>query len=154
MYNETRGLVNSTVMPLNNLTRNTNMKSMKSTTLFLTAFFLFANITYSVAETNIAPIGEWAIEKKHSSGATIRVEMSITENNIFSGVMLVNGVTNWTYGGIWELNNNEFIYTYKESSKPLPENYQDTDVIISVTKEKYVSKSKLSGEINTYHKIY
>lgn len=122
-------------------------------TYLIVIFGLFSNAVYCDVQSSSAPIGRWEIEKKHSSGATIKIEMEITVDNKFSGVMFINGVANWAYGGTWSLSNNEFTYIYTESSKPLPEDYHDTDIIISISEKEYTYKSKLSGEVNTYHRM-
>jgi hypothetical protein len=126
------------------------MKNILPLMILVSMLFLTPLATY--AEENIvkAPIGEWVIEKKHSSGAVIKVKMNIEDSHKFSGVMLINENVNWTYSGIWELSGNEFTYTYQKSSKQLPENYSDTDIILSVDHTSYKYKSKLSGETGTY----
>ena len=129
------------------------MKIIYSMKLFLVIFLLTSISAYSEETSSRAPIGDWVTEKPHSSGAIITVQMKIEENHKFSGSALVNGTVNWTFSGDWEVSGNELTYTYRESSKPLPANYKDTDIIISVNDSSYHYKSKLSGEINTYTRI-
>jgi len=129
------------------------MKIRNLLTYFLVIFSLFSNTACREGEPGNAPIGKWEIEKKAPTGEIIRIEMDIKPDNMFSGVMLVDGVSTWTYGGTWSLNNNEFTYVYTESSKPLPDNSDDTDIILSISEDEYTYKSKLTGEVNTYHRM-
>ncbi len=120
--------------------------------LFIIAILAPVSV-YSGETYTTVPIGRWVIEKPHPSGAMITVQMQIGEDHHFSGSMLVNGAVNWTFAGDWEMSGNEITYTYRESSKPLPENYKDTDVIISIDETSYSYTSKLSGETNTYTRV-
>lgn len=129
------------------------MKLRALLTYLVVIVVLFSNAACREGEIDGAPIGMWEIEKKNPSGEIVRIEMEIAPDNRFSGVMLVDGVTTWTYGGTWSLDNDEFTYIYTESSKPLPANSDDTDIIISISENEYTFKSKLSGEVNTYHRM-
>lgn len=129
------------------------MKLRDLLTYLVVIVVLFSNAACREGDSSGAPIGMWEIEKKQPSGEIVRIEMEIKPDNRFSGVMFVDGVTNWTYGGTWSLDNDELTYNYTESSKPLPENSDDTDIIISVSEDEYTFKSKLSGEVNTYNRM-
>ncbi|MGB5340082.1 MAG: hypothetical protein WBO06_13425 [Gammaproteobacteria bacterium] len=116
-------------------------------------FVLFGNTACREDEIASAPIGKWQIEEKQASGELVRVEMEIKPENKFSGVMFVNGVPAWTYSGIWKLKNDELTYIYTESSKPLPDNSDDTDIVLSISENEYTFKSKLTGEMSTYRRM-
>lgn len=126
------------------------MKFKKLIISIITALLFISISVFAQVNKVKAPIGNWAIEKTHPTGAIIKVQMEIRDDNTFNGVVLVNDAVNWSYGGIWKLNGNEFTYIYKESSKPIPENYEDVDVVLSVDGNNYTYKSKLSGEVRTY----
>jgi hypothetical protein len=130
---------------------------MKTITLLVLPLILFLSFAssagVSVESKNYrAPIGEWVIEEEQS-GSTVRVRMTITNDHRFSGVSFVDEVLSWTYSGVWKMSGDEFTYIYKESSIPLPENFEDTDIIISVDDFSFKSQSKMKGSIFTYIRV-
>lgn len=129
------------------------MKLRNLLTYFVVIFGLFSNTAYCAAESIRAPIGKWETAVKDSSGAIIKVEMEIKADHTFHGLAYKDGIPYWTYGGRWSLDNNEFTSIYTESSQPLPENYRDTDILISVGENEYTYKSTINSKVNTYHRM-
>lgn len=129
------------------------MKILTSLRLLLVVFMLTSASVYSGDAPSIAPIGDWEVEKLHASGAIIKVQMKIEEGGLFSGFLLVNGDVNWEFSGDWKMSGDELTYTYTKSSKPLPKNYKDTDVILSISELSFDYESKLTGEKNTYTRV-
>jgi len=131
---------------------------MKTITLLVLPVILLLSFASSAgisAESRkySAPIGEWVIEKKQISGNIIEVRLSVSDDRKFSGTMYVNGVVGWKFSGAWVLQGNKFTYIYKESTIEMAENYQDTDIIISVDNLSYKFQSEKTGEVDVFMRV-
>jgi len=98
-------------------------------------------------------VGKWHTNKKHSSGAMISVDLQINPDKTFLGKMFANGHLIWSYGGQVKFNGKELKWIYKESSKQLPPNYKDIDMIITVDSDKYTYTSGMTGQDGLYYRI-
>lgn len=130
-----------------------NSKFFRIVIIFI--LIVFTNAALSAEITYSGLVGKWQAEKPYPSGAIVTVELEITSDNTFRGIAFVNGVPNsiWTYNGTLQLKGNELTWSYLKSSRPMPLNYQDVDLILSIEDQKYTYKSKLSGEIGSYDRI-
>jgi hypothetical protein len=130
-----------------------NMNSKFFRIVIISILIVFTNAALSAEITYSGLVGKWRAEKPHPSGAIVAVELEITSDNTFRGIAFVNGVPNWTYNGTLQLRGNELTWSYLKSSRPMPPNYQDVDLILSIEDQKYTYRSKLSGEISSYDRI-
>lgn len=133
--------------------KGNTMKAVYLLKLVLVSFLFASHSGYATQDEVSAPIGSWVIEKPHPSGAMIKIDMTIKENHEFSGVMRSNGVVAWEFSGSWIFSGNEMTYTYIESSRPLPANFKDTDVVLVVNDLVYKNVSKLTGNTNIYTRV-
>ena len=98
-------------------------------------------------------VGKWYSEKPHPSGALISADLEIKPDHTFSGSAAVNGNVVWQYDGTVTLDGNNLTWKYVHSSKPMPPNATDTDIIISINSDSYSYKAGLGGEVNSYQKV-
>jgi hypothetical protein len=99
----------------------------------------------SISATSL--VGKWSASEKMANGATMSTSLTLTQNMKFSGVATVQGTEVWNYSGTWEVNGNQLIWHYQNSSPPLPESAKtDVDDIASVDATKLVLVSHLSGK--------
>jgi hypothetical protein len=129
------------------------MKYGLARVVILCSLLFITNHTFADDIDFSALVGKWRAEKPHSSGAVVAVELEIKTDKTFSGIALINDVPKWTYDGTLVLKGNELTWTYLNSSKPMPPDYQDVDKILSIGKDKFTYKSSVSGEINSYARI-
>lgn len=117
-------------------------------------FAIFApNLVYAEDVSFESLLGKWRTNKTHSSGALITVEVELKPNKEFYATAYINGVASGRFNGVFALKGNELIWTYLDSSIPIPVNYKDTDVILSIEKDKYTYRSTLTGETGWYERI-
>jgi hypothetical protein len=135
-------------------TRGENMKSTFRKLAFISALVLIAQFSSAAEITFGKLVGEWESETQNVSGDTIEVQLEITADHIFSGIVFENRVPVWTYAGTCELNGNELTWTYEHSTKPLEPNTQDIDVIQTIDAQKFTYTSKLTGEPGSYDRVH
>jgi hypothetical protein len=105
--------------------------------------------TYVHGQPVSAPslIGAWSVSEKMPNGPTVSTSVVLTNNMKFNGVATVQGTEFWKYSGTWELNGNQLIWHYENSSRPLPESAKtDIDDVVSVDATKLVLLSHASGK--------
>jgi len=131
------------------------MKPIALITLFISILFsVSAWAGSNTMETPAtAPIGEWVYEGKWPTGEVVEARMTVTVDGRFFGVRFINGQLEWTYSGVWRIAGNEFTYVYKESENLLPDNYEDTDIILSVNDFRAKFQGKSTGDIITYIRV-
>jgi hypothetical protein len=134
-------------------TQGENMKSTIKKIALVSALFLFAQLSSAAEITFGKLVGKWTSERLQPSGDTIAVQLEITSDHIFSGIVFENRIPVWTYAGTCELNGNELTWTYLQSTRPLEPNTQDTDVIQTIDARKFTYTSKLSGEPGSYDRV-
>ena len=100
-----------------------------------------------------APIGEWVYEGKWPTGEVVEARMTVTADGRFFGVRSIDGNLEWTYSGVWRIVGNEFTYVYKDSENRLPDNYEDTDIILLVNDFSAKLQGKSTGVIVTYMRV-
>jgi len=113
---------------------------------------MFAQVSPAAEFTFDQLVGKWRAERLQPEGETVVVELEITSDHIFSGIVFANRVPVWTYAGTCELKGNELTWTYLESTQPL-EHEQDTDVIESIDSKQFTYTSMLSGETGSYDRV-
>lgn len=111
----------------------------------------------AVAQPEISPIslvGRWTTEAKHPNGATIAVDVVLTQNLKFRGSSTVDGKPFLEYGGTWSVTGNTLTWRYETSSglSPAP-GTTDSDEIVSVDVSRLILRSKLSGKQHEYIRI-
>lgn len=97
-------------------------------------------------------VGHWRTEQIQPSGSAIVIELEVKGNKTFKGQAIIDGNAFWTYSGRLELTGDRLIWTYLESSMPLPENYKDIDTILSIEEQRYTYRSLKTGKINRYER--
>jgi hypothetical protein len=127
---------------------------MRLRTLLLLVY-VFTSVPQIHAEgaavSPISLVGKWSGTEHVANGATRVIEIEIRQNLRFAGSAAVDGKVYWTYGGTWELKDNQILWHYDASSRPLPEKAKaDIDDIVSVDAEKMVLHSRLTGKQNIF----
>lgn len=97
--------------------------------------------------------GIWAGGQPGPNGLTLDGTMALQADGTFKGEVKANGQVIWTYAGTWQLNGWTIALAYLESSRPLPENFVDTDDIQSVDGNMLVMTSRLSGKQHTFVRL-
>jgi hypothetical protein len=121
--------------------------------VILTFAVLYSSAILSEEIAFPALIGKWHSEKPHSSGAMVSNDLTINQDQTFSGMASISGKAIWQYDGTVDLQGNQLTWRYLHSSIALPPDYTDTDTIISADSNSYTYKSEKSGETNSYQKI-
>jgi hypothetical protein len=98
-------------------------------------------------------VGTWTLQRLLPSGELMAVRLEITPDHTFSGTITTNGAVTWTYSGTFTLKGNQLTWTYVESTKPLPPNFQDTDLILSVKADSFSYSSTSSSETGVYDRV-
>ncbi len=91
-------------------------------------------------------VGLWSGSGDGPNGLRIDSSMAIRADGTFSGDASIQGQLIWTFVGTWRVDGCSVAFAYLESSRPLPENYIDTDDIESIDDNLMVSTSRLSGK--------
>jgi hypothetical protein len=110
--------------------------------------------TQGIVESPIALVGKWSGSERTPDGATVTVELVLTQNMKFTGSSAVNGKVFWTYGGTWEVNGDTLTWRYEFSSRPLPESAKsDIDDIAALDAERLVLLSRVNGKRNVFLRV-
>jgi hypothetical protein len=119
--------------------------------------FLFASpaIGPAAAQTLCtALVGKWFGTATRPSGPTLATTFEVKNDATFQGSVDANGAPFWTFSGTWECKGRQLTWTYRESSRPLPDAAKvDTDEIMSVDTERLVLRSTLSGQNRSFSKM-
>ena len=126
---------------------------MKTKILIMLLAISLSNISLSQAISESNLIGNWRAEKTFKSGVNLVTELEVTSVHEFKGKGYIDDILIWTHEGTWKLNGNDIIWIYTKSNIELPDNFQDTDTIISVDKDKYTSKSHMSGNLTIHYRM-
>lgn len=122
--------------------------------VFIAILVLFAPFTYASKATIERLVGEWKLEKPDPSGVIlIGVHLEITSDHKFKATSFANGTPVSTYVGTFELKGSEVTWTYLHSGGALPPNFQDTDIILTINKKRFIYKSKSSTETGIYYRV-
>ncbi len=98
--------------------------------------------------------GKWTGAATSPRGDVMTTTVALNSDASFAGTVEVNHKVIWTYGGTWVLKGKELVWSYTQSSIPLPETAKtDTDVIVSLDSGTLVMQSKLSGEKHTFTRV-
>jgi hypothetical protein len=119
----------------------------------IATLLLFTNLTFSSEITYERLVGTWKKESTFASGAKMVFQYEMKADHTFSGTASKNGAVIWTFDGKCELKGNELIWTYLHSSEAMPQDYHDTDLILSIEDNSYSYKSMLSGNTGIYERV-
>ena len=130
---------------------------MKTITLIALSIAILFSVSAwagsNAQKTTKAPVGEWVYESTRSTGDVVTARMTVTADGKFSGIRTLNGRLEWTYSGVWRIAGNEFTYVFQESENQLPANFEDTDIILSITEFSAKFQAKSTGEIITFMRV-
>jgi beta-glucanase (GH16 family) len=110
----------------------------------LSALLLFAGYALAdpgpVAHDQIT--GTWISSEQRPEQGQVDTLMTIKVDGSFSGSLLVNNETVWTFSGEWTLDGNAINWEYTESSLVLlVEDRSEVDTILSLGQDEMVLKS-------------
>ncbi|MDB5976542.1 MAG: hypothetical protein JWR07_3302 [Nevskia sp.] len=115
----------------------------------LASFSAWASDAPQVAELT----GKWTGSENFPNGARLETVVSLNPDMTFVGSATVNKKPFWDYSGTWKLDGNKIVWTYINSSRPLPEAAKiDVDGVVSVGKSELVLKSQSSGKEHTFER--
>ena len=98
-----------------------------------------------------AVLGKWVGTENFPNGARLETIISLNPDASFSGSASVDKKPFWEYSGTWEFKDGKIIWTYVNSSRPLPDAAKvDVDEVLSASDKELVLKSQSSGKQHTY----
>jgi beta-glucanase (GH16 family) len=124
--------------------------------LLLAALLLFAVASPAapglVATENIT--GAWISSEQIPEQGDVDTLMAINADGSFSGSLLVNNETVWTFAGKWRLEGNAINWEYIDSSLVLLiEDYSEVDTILSLEQDQMTLKSGRWGSVRTLLRV-
>jgi beta-glucanase (GH16 family) len=94
--------------------------------------------------------GAWISSEQTPEQGQADTLMTIKADGSFSGSLLVNNETVWTFSGKWTLNGNTINWEYTESSLVLLiEDRSEMDTIVSLDQDQMTLKSGRRGGVRT-----
>jgi len=105
------------------------------------------NTRLEITKDNI--VGNWESKKEN-----LYARVTIAKNDNFSGVVKKNKKVIWLYNGLWRLDNNKLIWSYKKSIPSLPPdmlNEPDVNIILALDENTMTLKEK-NGKTTKYHR--
>ena len=95
--------------------------------------------------------GSWSGTATRSNGPTLTTTFELKSDATFQGSVDANGAPFWTFSGTWACEGQRLAWTYRETSRPLPDAAKvDTDEIVLVDAERLVLRSTLSGQDRSF----
>jgi hypothetical protein len=95
----------------------------------------------------IALVGKWKAEARHPSGVIVESAVALNQNMRFSGTSTANGRQLMAFTGTWSVADSTLSWRYETNTASIPSpGFVDEDEILSVTPDKLVLRSKLSGK--------
>ncbi len=124
--------------------------------VLLSALLLFAGYALAdpgpVAHDQIT--GTWISSEQTQEQGQVDTLMSIKVDGSFSGSLLVNNETVWTFSGKWTLDGNTINWEYTESSLVLLiEDRSEVDTVLSLGQDEITLKSGRRDGVRTLRRV-
>jgi beta-glucanase (GH16 family) len=98
--------------------------------------------------------GAWISSEQTPDQGDADTLMTINADGSFSGSLLVNNQTVWTFGGKWTLDGHTINWEYTDSSLVLLiEDRSEIDTILSLEQHKMTLKSGRRGSVRTLRRV-
>lgn len=118
--------------------------------LYLEAQTLAVRPPLLAAEETVDLTGTWRSQAEQG-GRTLEATLTFHADQRFSGQTQLDGQPFMRYAGTWQVDGNQLLWTYTESSIPLPESLRtDSDTILAVSAEHLELLSSRSGEVRVF----
>jgi hypothetical protein len=96
-------------------------------------------------------IGKWSGQVTDAKGENRVIQFSLNSDGTFTGEVLVNSKTTWSYSGTWAVKDNKILWNYTRSSLPMPESERiDSDEVMSVDIDKLMLLTQSGGKPEVY----
>lgn len=124
--------------------------------LLLSALLLFT--TYAQADPGLIAAeqvtGTWISSEQTPGQGQVDTLMTIKVDGSFSGSLLVNNETVWTFSGNWTLDKNAINWEYTESSLVLlVEDRSEVDTVLSLGQDEMTLKSGRRDGVRTLRRV-
>jgi hypothetical protein len=98
--------------------------------------------------------GNWSSSEQVPDQGLVETLMTVHPDGTFSGSLLVNNETAWTFSGNWTLNGNTIHWAYTESSLVLlVEDSSEVDTILALDQDAMTLKSGRRGDVRTLRRV-
>ncbi len=98
--------------------------------------------------------GNWSSSEQVPDQGLVETLMTIHPDGTFSGSLLVNNETAWTFSGNWTLDGNTIHWAYTESSLVLlVEDRSETDTILALDQDAMTLKSGRRGDVRLLRRV-